>query len=114
MRILVNPPSSSIPVKRRLHPGTDLRCVRHPYDHPPPSSTAYYPSAKEPEPMYVDPYRALPFYWRTAAPAFARQPYSYRRHRPESRLLSQRLWEFGSDDDDDSEKDSFNKHCVHV
>jgi hypothetical protein len=125
MRILVNPPpSSSVPTTRRIHSGTDLRYIRHPYHHvypppPPPPTTPPYYSPQPQQYLFVDPYRTIPSRiggntWHSVllqpGPASHRHPYSYRRFHAENRSLSQRLWDIDSGDDEDEAEE----HIVKV
>lgn len=121
MRILVNSPSSSVPTTRRIHSGSDLRHLRHPYHRiypppPPPPTTPPYYSPQPQQYLFVDPYRTMPSRiggntWQSVLlqPGSAAYPYSsssYRRFHPDQRSLSQRLWDIDSgDDDDDMEED---------
>ncbi|CAF1124641.1 unnamed protein product [Adineta steineri] len=119
MRLLVNSTPSSVPTTRRIHSGTDLRYVRHPYHHvypppPPPPSTPPYYSPQPQQYLFVDPYRTMPSRiggntWHSVllqprTPSH-RQPSptssSYRRFHMDNRSLSQRLWDIDSGDDED-------------
>lgn len=122
MRVLVNSPSSSVPTTRRIHSGSDLRHVRHPYHRiypppPPPPTTPPYYSPQPQQYLFVDPYRTMPSRiggntWHSVLlqPGSTAYPYSssiHRRFHADHRSLSQRLWDIdsGDDDDDDLEED---------
>ena len=114
MRILVNTPSSSVPTTRRIHSGTDIRYIRHPYHHvyppaPPPTTPPYY-SPQPQQYLFVDPYRTMPSRiggntWHSVllqpGSTSHRFPHSYRRFHTDHRSLSQRLWDIDSGDDED-------------
>ena len=117
MRLLVNSPSSSVPMARRIHSGSDLRYGRHPYHQPmyppPPTSSPYYsPRTHQQQYLFVDPYRTTPSRlggntWHSVllqpGPSSARY---HRRFYADQRSLSQRLWDIDSgDDDDEGEED---------
>jgi hypothetical protein len=111
MRILVKSPSSSVPTTRRFYSGADHRYIRHPYHHilppPPPSTTPlYYPSPlkQQQHHLFVNPYRSISPYsggnkWSTVLRSSHHHP--YRRFRVDNRLLSERLWDIDSEDDQD-------------
>ncbi|CAF1130229.1 unnamed protein product [Rotaria sordida] len=110
MRILVNSPSSSVPLTRRMHSGSDLRYVQHPYQHiyPPPTTPPYY-SPQPQQYLFVDPYRTTRTrtgdnLWHSTllqpGSTLQRYPYPYRRYHMDHRSLSQRLWDIDSGDDE--------------
>ncbi|UJR14056.1 hypothetical protein I4U23_001053 [Adineta vaga] len=119
MRFGVNSTPSSVPTTRRIHSGTDLRYIRHPYHHiyppPPPQTTPPYYSPQPQQYLFVDPYRTMPSRiggntWHSVLlqprSASHRQTpstpsSSYRRFHMDNRSLSQRLWDIDSGDDDD-------------
>ena len=112
MPLVVNSPSSSVPLNRRIHSGTGHRYVRRPYHHiyPPPTTPFYSPRPHQY--LFVDPYRTVSSHlgsntWRSVLlqpePTSHRYPHSYQRFHIDNRLLSQRLWDIDSGDDDDDE-----------
>lgn len=122
MRLVVNSPSSSVPTTRRIHSGSDLRYIRHPYHrvHPPPPPPPTTPPYYSPQPqqyLFVDPYRTMPSRiggntWHSVllqpgSTAYPSSSSTYRRFHADHRSLSQRLWDIdsGDDDDEDMEED---------
>lgn len=122
MRILVNSPSSSVPTTRRIHSGSDLRHVRHPYQRVYPPTTPPYYSPQPQQYLVVDPYRTMPSRiggntWHSVLlqPGSTAYPYStssYRRFQTDQRSLSQRLWDIDSGDDD--EEDDMEEDIIKV
>ncbi|CAF0986710.1 unnamed protein product [Rotaria sp. Silwood1] len=114
MRILVNSPSSSVPLTRRMHSGTDLRYSQYPYQHiypppPPPPTTPPYYSPQSQQYLFADPYRTMRSHagnnlWHSTLlqPGSTSHRYQspYRRYHMDQRSLSQRLWDIDSGDDD--------------
>ncbi|CAF3057104.1 unnamed protein product [Rotaria sp. Silwood2] len=120
MRILVNSPSSSVPLTRRMHSGSDLRYSQHPYQHiypppPPPPTTPPFYSPQPQQYLFVDPYRTMRSrtgsnLWHSTllqpGSTSNRYQYPYRRYHMDQRSLSQRLWDIDSgDDENDFEED---------
>lgn len=124
MRYLVNSPSSSVPMTRRIHSGSDLRYARYPYrgspmyapppPPPPPASSPYYMPREHQQYLFVDPYRTMPSRlggntWHSVllqpGSTGSRHPYAHRRFFADQRTLSQRLWDIDSGDDDEAEED---------
>ncbi|CAF3094890.1 unnamed protein product [Rotaria socialis] len=114
IRLLTKSSSSSAPLARRIHAGSDLRHVQRPYQRfypppPPPPTTPPYYSPQPQQYLFVDPYRTMrsgtsSSLWQSLLlqpdSAYHRYPYSSRRHFMGHRSLSQRLWDIDSGDDE--------------
>ena len=93
--------SPSVSIPRQLHLERSPPPIHPPPDYDrcsaSPSRVALYDSpVRSPQHFYYDPVRAEPSYWRTMLSA---PP--HRRYHQDSRLLSQRLWDIDSGDDED-------------
>ena len=103
MRIRMKTSSPSVSIPRPLQ----VERSPPPPMHPPPdyelcselpTRLALYDSPmRSPQHLYFDPARAEPSYWRTMLPT-----QFYRRSRKDGRLLSQRLWDIDSGDDEET------------
>ena len=116
MRLLINSPSSSVPMTRRIHSGSDLRYAR-------PKMSPYYSPRTPQQYLFVDPYRTTPSRlggntWHSVllqpGPISTRYPYIHRRFYPDQRTLSQRLWDIDSGDDDEEVEEDIIKVAEHV
>jgi hypothetical protein len=112
MRILFKSPSLSVPITHRIYSGNDHRYIQHPYHNiisasPRPSATpSFYSSPIQQQYLFVDPYRTIPSYtgdniWRSNLSSSHRSPYSYHQFSTDNRLLSQRLWDIESGDEEE-------------
>jgi hypothetical protein len=119
MRILLKSPSLSVPRTRRIYSDNDHRYIQYPYHPivssplpPPPPTRSFYTPVIQQQYMIVDPYRTAPSYsgdtiLRSDLPSSHHYPYSSHRFSTDSRLLSQRLWDIDSGDDEDEIEENF-------
>ena len=127
MRILIKSPSFSIPRPQHIYSGNDHRYIRYPYHHivssppppPPPVTPSIYSSPMQQQYVFVDPYRTMPSYsggniWQSDLPLSQHYPSSYNRFPTDNRLLSQRLWDIDSGDDEDEIKASIPSTHSHI
>ncbi|CAF4100487.1 unnamed protein product, partial [Rotaria magnacalcarata] len=120
IRLFTKSSSSSAPLARRIHSGSDIRHAQRPYQHfypppPPPPTTPPYYSPQPQQYLFVDPYRTMrsgtsSSLWQSLLlqpdSASHRYPHSSRRHFMGHRSLSQRLWDIDSgDDENEAEED---------
>jgi hypothetical protein len=99
MRILVKRSTACDQSKMNpIHSNMYTQAIRRPYHHKLSSpSSLYHSSLKSSPHVYQDSYRLMPSYWRTRGP---RSSSLYHRKKMDDRLLSQRLWDIDSADED--------------